>query len=249
MNILITNDDGFFAKGLALLAQEASAFGNVTVVAPHRNCSGASSSLTIDYPLRYRQMDNGFYSVEGTPTDCTHVALHHILKEKPDLILSGINHGANLGDDVLYSGTVAAALEARYIHCQAFAFSLASFECEHFETAQHVVKTLLSEYAASDRKQHSVLNVNIPDVPLSEVAGYQVTRCGHRHQSQPIQVSQDQKGREIFWLAPPGEGKDVAKETDFHAIQHNYVSMTPLQVDLTAHQQREHISQQFRSLL
>ncbi len=249
MNILITNDDGFFAKGLALLAEEASAFGKVTVVAPHTNCSGASSSLTIDNPLRYRKMDNGFYSVEGTPTDCTHVALHHILNDKPDLILSGINHGANLGDDVLYSGTVAAALEARYFHCQAFAFSLASFACDYFETAREVVKTLLMHYAANPKQPGSVINVNIPDVPLSELAGYQVTRCGHRHQAQPIQQAHDQKGREIFWLAPPGEGKDTAKETDFHAIQHNYVSMTPLQVDLTAHQQRQQISQQFRSLL
>jgi len=249
MNILVINDDGYFAKGLSVLAEVAQSFGKVTIVAPSKNCSGASSSLTIDNPLRYRIVEKDVYAVEGTPTDCTHVALHHVLKQKPDLILSGINHGANLGDDVLYSGTVAAALEARYIQTQAFAFSLASFSCKHLETAKQVAHVVLENYLNNPSEPPSVINVNIPDVPYKDLAGFQVTRCGHRHQSQPLQRSHDQKGRDIFWLAPPGEGKDVSKETDFYAIEHNFVSLTPLQVDLTAHQQRQLVSKQFRSLL
>lgn len=233
MRILISNDDGIFADGINTLAATLSELGEVTVVAPDRNRSGASNSLTLDNPLRIRKVSERQISVEGTPTDCVHFALNEWLDERPDIVVAGINHGANLGDDVLYSGTVAAATEGHFLGVPAIAVSLVG--SNHFDTAAQVVKELVSKLALQPLPTNKILNINVPDVPYSQLGEWQVTRLGARHRSEKMEKAIDPRGKAIYWLGPPGECQDAGPGTDFYAIEHNQVSITPLQVDLTAH--------------
>lgn len=235
MRILLSNDDSVFAKGIQVLYQALSQEHDVTVIAPDRNCSGASNSLSLHQPLRIQQLDNGFYSVNGTPSDCVHMGVNCFMDEDPELVVSGINHGANLGDDVIYSGTVAAATEGRYMGLPAIAVSLTSHEGEHFETAAQVVVDIIRKLQEHPLPANQILNVNVPDVPYDQLAGTQVTRQGRRHRAEGMQKSTDPFGRTIFWYGPAGAEQDASEGTDFHAIANGYCSVTPLDVDMTAH--------------
>jgi 5'-nucleotidase len=233
MHILVSNDDGVHAQGLLALVNSLRTIARVTVVAPDRNRSGASNSLTLNNPLRVRQLDNGFYSVEGTPTDCVHLALTGLLQEPPDMVVSGINCGANLGDDVLYSGTVAAAMEGRFLGLPAIAISLVGWESNHFETAGIIAKSLVERLQGDPLPAQTILNVNVPDMPLADLQGIAVARLGARHKAEPIIKSLDPRGEEIYWFGPAGPESDAGPGTDFHAIKAHYVSVTPLLLDLT----------------
>lgn len=232
MRILVSNDDGYFSPGIAALAQAMQAFGEVTVVAPEADRSGASNSLTLDRPLYVRRSSQGFYYVNGTPTDCVHVAVTGFLDHRPDLVVSGINNSANLAEDTLYSGTVAAAMEGYLLGLPAIAFSLASRSFEHLETAvavaQQVVRRLIDQPFAKAR----LLNVNIPAVPLDELQGYALTRLGRRHVAQPVETAVSPRGETVYWVGPPGGQREAGPGTDFHALNQSRVSVTPLQVDL-----------------
>lgn len=235
MKILLSNDDGVHAQGIHSLADVLRDLAEIVIVAPDRNRSGASNSLTLEQPLRVNEIEPNIYSVQGTPTDCVHFALNELLKDDmPDLVLSGINHGANLGDDVLYSGTVAAAMEGHFLGVQSIAFSLVGKK--HFETAAYIVRQIVEQHLSCPIPTNRLLNVNIPDVALSDLAGTQVTRLGARHHAEPMIKQQDPRGHDIFWLGPPGKEQDAGQGTDFYATENNYVSITPLQVDLTAHE-------------
>jgi 5'-nucleotidase len=243
MRILISNDDGYEAPGLVCLAQTLSEIAAINVVAPDRNRSGASNSLTLDSPIRPQRMPNGYIRVDGTPTDCVHVAITGLLDEEPDMVISGINEGANLGDDVLYSGTVAAAMEGRFLGLPAIAVSLVGHKGEHFETAARITKTIVERLPRDPLPTDTILNVNVPDLPLSEIAGIRTTRLGHRHKSEPVIKMKDPRGRDIFWVGPAGEEQDAGEGTDFQAVREGYVSVTPLQVDLTRHGSIEQLQQ------
>jgi 5'-nucleotidase len=233
MHILISNDDGYRAPGIRCLADTLQAVAKVTVVAPDRDRSGASNSLTLDNPLRVRQANNGYRYVEGTPTDCVHLAITGLLEDEPDMVVSGINSGANLGDDVIYSGTVAAAMEGRFLGLPAIAISLVSVQPVHFETAAQVALTLLARLKCEPIPAETILNVNVPDLPLGELQGWQATRLGHRHKSEPVISQIDPRGRQIYWVGPAGSEQDAGPGTDFHAVRNGYVSVTPIHVDLT----------------
>lgn len=234
MHILLSNDDGYLAKGLTTLAEALRKHADISVVAPDRNRSAASNSLTLDLPLRAVQEDNGFVKVDGTPTDCVHLAVTGLLKNEPDMVFAGINHGANLGDDVLYSGTVAAATEGRFLGFPAIAISLAAVnEPVYFETAAHVAVVLLHKLIQSPLPKDTILNVNVPDIPVDQLKGYRVTRLGQRHKSEPVITTLDPRGRAIYWIGPPGAEQDAGPDTDFYAINSGRVSITPLQIDLT----------------
>lgn len=233
MRVLLCNDDGYSAKGLNCLAEALFDLTELSVVAPETNRSGASNSLTLDRPLRASQTANGFIKVDGTPTDCVHLAITGLLAEEPDMVIAGINHGANLGDDVLYSGTVAAATEGRFLGLPAIAISLASSEPKHFETAMNVVVSLFKKIQESPLPKDTILNVNVPDVPINRLEGYESTRLGQRHKAEPVVKSYDPRGREIYWVGPAGPEQDAGPGTDFFAIKTNKVSVTPIQVDLT----------------
>lgn len=232
MNILLSNDDGVHAPGLSALAQALAEVATITVVAPDRDRSGASKSLTLDRPLHPQHLLNGFYSVDGTPTDCVHLALNELMSVSPDMVIAGINAGANLGDDVLYSGTVAAAIEGRHLGKPSIAVSLAG-RGDHFETAAFIVKQILAGAHRLNVPPKTILNINVPDLPLSEIKGIQLTRLGHRAPSdRPIKM-QDPRGRDRYWIAGVGAVQDEAEGTDFFAIKAGFVSITPLQVDMT----------------
>lgn len=235
MYILLSNDDGYLAEGLSTLAKSLSRYAEITVVAPDKNRSAASNSLTLEMPLRASIGENGFTKVDGTPTDCVHLAITGLLDKEPDMVFAGINHGGNLGDDVLYSGTVAAATEGRYLGLPAVAISLAGMgdQLTHFETAAQVAVTLLQQLIDNPLPKDSILNVNVPDIPYEKLKGYQATRLGQRHKSEPVIKSIDPRGRQIFWVGPPGAEQDAGPGTDFHAVSSGYVSVTPLQLDLT----------------
>ncbi len=235
MKILISNDDGYLAEGIKTLASALSALGDITVVAPDRNRSGASNSLTLENPLRLTKLDNGVYRVEGTPTDCVHLAVTGLLDEEPDMVVSGINAGANLGDDVLYSGTVAAAMEGRFLGLPAIAISLASNDAVHYKTAGWVAKKLLEQLKTSSLPADTILNVNVPDLPIAELTGFESTRLGHRHKAEPVVKEYDPRGRPMYWVGPAGEEQDAGPGTDFDAIRRGAVSVTPLQIDLTSY--------------
>ncbi len=236
MHILISNDDGYLAPGLQAIADELAAMAKVTVVAPDRNRSGASNSLTLQRPLRAHKTPSGFYKVDGTPTDCVHLALTGLLDEEPDMVVSGINDGPNLGDDVIYSGTVAAATEGRFLGLPALAVSLAGRNEFHFATAAkatgQIVRHLLNNPLAED----TILNINVPNLPWSEIKGFQATRLGFRHKAEPVVQQRDPYQRTIYWVGTAGPAQDAGPGTDFYAIQHGYVSVTPLQIDLTRHE-------------
>ena len=232
MRILVSNDDGYFSPGIAALAQAMRSFGEVTVVAPEADRSGASNSLTLDRPLYVRRSSQGFYYVNGTPTDCVHVAVTGFLDHRPDLVVSGINNSANLAEDTLYSGTVAAAMEGYLLGLPAIAFSLASRSFEHLETAVAVAQQVVGRLIDQPFAKARLLNVNIPSVPISELQGYELTRLGRRHVAQPVETAVSPRGETVYWVGPPGGQREAGPGTDFHALNQSRVSVTPLQVDL-----------------
>ena len=233
MHFLLSNDDGYQAEGLEQLATAVAALGRVTVVAPDRDRSGASNSLTLDNPIRPLQAPNGVIYVNGTPTDCVHLAITGLLDNDPDMVISGINHGANLGDDVLYSGTVAAAMEGRFLGVPGMAVSLAGENPVHYETAVQVVMQLIANLQKRPLSTDLLLNVNIPDRAPADLQGMEITRLGHRHKSEPALRTKDPRGRDVFWVGPVGSEEDAGPGTDFYAVRNGYVSITPMQVDLT----------------
>jgi len=243
MHILVSNDDGIHAPGIVALAAAMRTLAEkVTVVAPDRNRSGASNSLTLSNPLRVRELEPGAYSVEGTPTDCVHLAITGLLKEEPDMVVSGINHGGNTGDDILYSGTVAAAIEGRSLGLPSIAFSLVSSEPKHYAAAAEVAKILVMHLMKNPLPPQTILNVNIPDVPLSELAGFEVTRLGTRHRASKVIPMDDPRGNKIFWIGLPGPEQDSSPGTDFWAIAHKKVSITPLHLDWTQYKAFDELS-------
>ena len=235
MRILLSNDDGYQSPGLRILAEHLGRIAEVTVVAPDRDRSGASNSLTLDVPLRAKVMENGFIRVEGTPTDCVHLAITGLLDQEPDLVVAGLNAGPNLGDDVIYSGTVAAATEGRFLGLPALAVSMDAHQPRHWETGAQVALELVQRLAEAALGPEVILNVNVPDRPYAELMGLRATRLGHRHKAEPMVRQRDPRGREIFWVGPAGAEQDAGPGTDFHALRHGYASITPLQVDLTRH--------------
>jgi len=233
MRILISNDDGVTAPGLAALYGALAGYAECAVIAPDQDKSGASSSLTLDRPLHPIVLDNGFISLNGTPTDCVHLGIHGLLAQEPDMVVSGINLGANLGDDVLYSGTVAAALEGRFLQRPSFAFSFLSRQVDNLATAAHYARLLVEAHDKLDLPPRTVLNVNIPNLPLANVRGIQLTRLGHRTRAAaPVHVV-DPRGKAGYWIAAAGDVEDGGPGTDFHAVMQGYVSITPLQLDRT----------------
>jgi 5'-nucleotidase len=243
MFFLLSNDDGYHAHGIVHLAKALTELGEVVVVAPDRDRSGASNSLTLDVPIRASRAENGFIFVGGTPTDCVHLAITGLLERMPDMVIAGINAGSNLGDDVLYSGTVAAAMEGRFLGLPAMAVSLAASEPIHYETAVRVAKLLVKEMWARPLPADTILNVNIPDLPWELLRGFEATRLGRRHKSEPVVQGVDPRGRPIYWVGPPGPEEDAGLGTDFHAVKTGHVSITPLQVDLTRYAALETVSQ------
>jgi len=241
MHFLLSNDDGYQAPGLSSLATALEKLGRVTVVAPDRDRSGASNSLTLDAPLHVNMDSRGFYYVNGTPTDCVHLAITGLLNEEPDMVISGINAGANLGDDVLYSGTVAAAMEGRFLGCPAVAFSLAGDHPSNFNGAVTSALLLINRLINHPDKEELLLNINLPDTDPAALRGYEVTRLGNRHKSEPAQVARDPKGKKVYWVGPAGAEQDAGPGTDFHAIRSNKVSITPLKIDLTGHAMMESV--------
>jgi len=239
MHILISNDDGYLSEGINTLANALQAHADISVVAPDKNRSAASNSLTLDLPLRATPCDNGFVRVDGTPTDCVHLALTGLLSHEPDMVFAGINHGANLGDDVLYSGTVAAATEGRFLGLPAVAISLIGSNPKHFDTAAQVAVTLLKKIQSQPLPRDTLLNVNVPDLPLHALKGYLSTRLGARHKAEAMIRSSDPRGHTIYWVGPPGSEQDAGPGTDFDAVKNGYVSVTPLQLDLTRYDRLE----------
>jgi len=235
MKILVSNDDGYLATGINVLTEALSQIADVVVVAPDRNRSAASSSLTLDAPLRVTKVAENRFTVNGTPSDCVHLALSGFLGDEPDLVVSGINHGANLGDDVIYSGTVAAALEGRFLGLPTIAVSLVGDRLQHFATAARVASGLVGRLERAELPSDVILNVNVPDKPYEELAGIVATRLGFRHKSEPIVKSKDAHRRTIYWIGPAGPGQDAGAGTDFYAIEQGAVAITPLKVDLTRH--------------
>lgn len=242
MRILLSNDDGYQAPGLAALNGAISGIAETIVVAPDRDRSGASNSLTLEQPIRARTGENGFIRVEGTPTDCVHLAITGLLEEEPDMVVSGINAGANMGDDVIYSGTVAAATEGRFLGYPAIAISIASHTPRYFDSAARVAVDLVQRLCERPLAADSILNVNVPDLPYDQLKGMLATRLGHRHKAEPVVKAEDPRGRPIYWVGPAGAEQDAGPGTDFHAVRNGFVSVTPLQVDLTRHQALESLA-------
>lgn len=237
MRILISNDDGYFAPGLKALADAISTVTEVIVVAPDRNRSGASNSLTLDRPLTVRTGSNGYLYVNGTPTDCVHLALTGLMSEPPDMIISGINDGANMGDDTIYSGTVAAAMEGFLLGIPSIAVSMSQHGATHFETAAQIAVDLVKQFQHDAFPAPILLNVNVPDVPLDAIKGKTITRLGKRHKAEPVIKNTTPRGETVYWVGAAGDAQDAGEGTDFYAVSQGIVSITPLQVDLTQHQQ------------
>ena len=233
MRILLSNDDGYFAPGLAALADALHGLGEVVVVAPEQNRSGASNSLTLDRPLHLKKAANGFYFVNGTPTDCVHLAVTGMLDELPDIIVSGINHGANMGDDTIYSGTVAAATEGYLLGIPSIAISLTSFESNNFVSAGLVARQLVERFIRDPIREPVLLNVNVPDIPNADLKGMEVTRLGRRHKAEPVIKMMSPRKETVYWIGAAGAAADAGPGTDFNAIERGVVSITPLQIDLT----------------
>ena len=236
MHILITNDDGYLAPGIQILAEYLSTIAKITVVAPDRNRSGASNSLTLMRPVRAFSSDNGWIRIDGTPTDCVHMAITGLLDHRPDMVVSGINAGANLGDDVLYSGTVAAAMEGRFLGLPAIAVSLTGRSGQHYETAADITRRIVGNLIKDALPDDTILNINVPDLMRDEIQSIQATRLGYRHKAEPMVTQHDPYGSPIYWVGPPGAAQDAGPGTDFHAVEHNQVSVTPLKIDLTRHE-------------
>lgn len=233
MRILLSNDDGYFAPGLSALADALGDLGEVVVVAPEQNRSGASNSLTLDRPLHLKKAQSGFYFVNGTPTDCVHLAVTGMLDAMPDIIVSGVNLGANMGDDTIYSGTVAAATEGYLLGIPSIAISLTSFEGKNFASAGLVARELVERYLRQPIKEPVLLNVNVPDIPYSELKGFEVTRLGRRHKAEPVVKTVSPRNETLYWIGAAGAAADAGPGTDFNAVERGCVSVTPLQIDLT----------------
>lgn len=233
VRILVSNDDGYFSPGIAMLAEVLRPLGEVTVVAPERDRSGASNSLTLDRPLTVRQAANGFYFVNGTPTDCVHLAVTGLLSFVPDMVVSGINIGANMGDDTIYSGTVAAAMEGFLLGIPSLAVSLVGKRGDHIETAAQVALDMAQRFARAPMDEPVLLNVNVPDIPGAELQGIEATRLGRRHKAEPVVRIETPRGDVAYWIGAAGGAADAGPGTDFHAVEHARASVTPLQVDLT----------------
>jgi 5'-nucleotidase len=250
MKILISNDDGVHAPGLAILAKALMQIAEITVIAPDRDRSGASNSLTLQHPLRLSYLEEKVISVQGTPTDCVHLALTGLLNknEMPDLVVSGINAGSNLGDDVFYSGTVAAAMEGRFLGIPAIAFSLAGSDPSYYSTAAEVAKRLVQLLYKKPIPAKTILNVNIPDIPFENLQGFVATRLGTRHTADRMTPSKDPRGHTIYWIGTSGKEDDAGEGTDFFALKHHQVSITPLQLDLTHHTVRDQLETWLRNL-
>jgi 5'-nucleotidase len=243
MRILVCNDDGYLAPGLLALAAALSELAEIVVVAPERNQSGASNSLTLIRPLSVRKAENGFLFVNGTPTDCVHLAVTGLLDFLPDMIVSGINQGANMGDDTIYSGTVAAAMEGFLLGIPSLAISLTSFEAEHYETAARVARDLVERFIRQPIRQPVLLNVNVPDIPYADLAGMEVTRLGKRHKAESVVKMLSPRNETVYWVGAAGAAQDGGSGTDFNAVERNMVSLTPLQVDLTHYSQIKTINE------
>ena len=241
MRILISNDDGYQADGIIQLAKSLGEIAEVIVVAPSENKSAASSSLTIGKPLKPIQIEKNVYAIDATPSDCVHLALCGFIKESIDLVVTGINFGANLGDDVIYSGTVAGAIEGRFLGLPSIAMSLASWECKHFDTAGEIAKLLVAQINKAPLANNTIINVNVPDIPMTEIKGIKSTRLGNRHKSEPS--IQDLKNPSLYWIGENGKEADNGEGTDFHAVSNNFVSVTPLQIDLTKYPELKQVSE------
>lgn len=248
MHILLSNDDGVYAKGLGILASTLNQIAQIDVVAPDRNRSGASNSLTLNAPLRVRKLENNFVSVEGTPTDCVHLAITGLLADQPDMVVSGINEGANLGDDTLYSGTVAAAIEGRFLGLPAIAISLVGNVYRYYDTAALVAKKLITHLISDKLPAYTILNVNVPDIPYEMLQGWEVTRLGKRHKAEPTISQQDPRGHTVYWVGPAGSEQDAGPGTDFYAVRNNRVSITPLHIDLTQYAAFDQLSDWIQGL-
>ena len=250
MRVLISNDDGVEARGIEVLARRMAAVGEVVIVAPDRDRSGASNSLTLDQPIRVMRLAENRYRVAGTPTDCVHLALCGMLDKDPDIVVSGINNSANLGDDVIYSGTVSAAMEGRFLGLPAIAVSLVTADHvgEHYESAAQAALSITQRLIVDPLPADTILNVNVPDLPWHELRGFAVTRLGKRHRSAPCIAQVDPRGRPLWWIGPAGEVDDDAPGTDFDAVRNGYISITPIQVDLTRYSALEKVSSWVNSL-
>ncbi len=235
MKILISNDDGYLAPGVRCLADCFAELATVAVVVPDRDRSGASNSLTLENPIRVTFLDNGWIRVAGTPTDCVHLALTGLLEEEPDMVISGVNAGANLGDDVIYSGTVAAAIEGRFLGFPAIAVSLVGRQPEHYPSAVRAVQVIVEKLRRDPLPRDIILNVNVPDLPWERIEGFRATRLGFRHKAEPMVRASDPRGRPVYWIGESGPEQDAGPGTDFHAVRQGYVSVTPIQIDLTRH--------------
>lgn len=237
MKILVSNDDGYRAEGIHRLREALATLAEVTVVAPDRNKSGASNSLTLDVPLRVFESEPGVYFVPGTPTDCVHLAISGLFDFEHDMVVSGVNDGPNLGDDVLYSGTVAAAVEGRFLGLPTIAVSLCTTGTGggHFATGAEVARLLVAQLLKKPLERALILNVNVPDVPLGALRGFRASRLGYRHRSAPVMRAQDPRGRPVYWVGPAGPEQDAGPGTDFDTVARGYVSVTPLHIDLTRH--------------
>lgn len=233
MRILISNDDGVLAPGIKVLSDSMAQLGDIEVIAPDRNRSGASNSLTLMRPLRIQQLENDYHCVDGTPTDCIHLALTGYFEQKFDIVVSGINEGSNLGDDVLYSGTVAAAIEGCNMGLPAIAVSLVGHECEHYATAAHITAQLVNKLQYEQLPSQTILNVNVPDLPVNEIKGVEITRLGTRHRGHQLHQTQDPRNRIVYWIGESGPIDESGPGTDFFAVSRGYVSVTPLQLDCT----------------
>jgi 5'-nucleotidase len=242
MRILVSNDDGVTAPGIAVLANTLSLIAEIDVIAPDRNRSGASNSLTLSNPIRVRRLDNGYHSVEGTPTDCVHLALTGYFDTVADMVVSGINDGANLGDDVLYSGTVAAAMEGRFLGLPSIAVSMVGANIKHFETAGEIIRQLVLQMQTHALPSQTILNVNVPDLPLNEIKSIEITRLGSRHRAEPLIKDNDPRGRPIYWVGPPGAASDSGPGTDFYAVSQGSVSITPIHLDMTNYKTFDEVS-------
>lgn len=243
MRILLSNDDGYFAPGLAALAEHLAQIADIVVVAPERDRSGSSNSLTLDRPLSLRKSHNGFYYVNGTPTDCVHLAVTGMLDVLPDMVVSGVNNGANMGDDTVYSGTVAAATEGFLLGVPSLAISLADISEGHFSTAASVAVDMVKRLSQSDSIAPMLLNINVPDVDYQQLDGVEITRLGRRHKAEPVIKTENPRGDTVFWVGAAGPAQDAGEGTDFYAVENNRVSVTPLQIDLTRYDQMDFVAE------
>jgi len=243
MRLLLSNDDGVHAPGIEALYEALAKVAEVRVIAPDRNCSGASNSLTLHNPLRMHRLPNGFYSLNGTPTDCVNLGTNSPIADEVDIVVSGINDGPNMGDDVLYSGTVAAAMEGRFMGFPAIAVSMGSRGHDYYETAARVVAELVASMADKPLRLDTILNINVPAVPYEQLKGTRVTRLGRRHRADTMVRERDPFGREIYWYGPIGKHQDDADDTDFAAVQQGYVSITPLSLDMTAKRHQDTLTE------